>query len=490
MDSEFLAALDEDVEVHISEGLISVQPFSPPSLSASQIKQLELLQHLSIYSELLILVCAAKGMGKTFIAKALLASREAPDQSLMLEADFSLSYLDILHNIAQFLDLAELADDVDGIEQQVLSQCLSIAEEEQGSVLLIIDQAEQLSDEVLEDINQLALLAPNALHIMLLAPLGFDESKLITLSEPQAPFHVMEIEPLMEDEAEILLLEQFPETEWSAEQVDYIIQQSVGNPGKILYLAQQLISGVNPPQKAGVITKFPITHLAAILLIASVFIIAYLYQNDSPVLEEGFVDIDDKPALSSQLELPKVSQGVDEKNSAMLVSYKTKQTEEIDFNFQQSGALEKPQIKAESKVLEVKEDVVPQTVLKESSLKKPKIKESAVIVTEQRKLEAFYTKDERSLMSAANSEYVIQVFGSYSTENAEIFMKSNEASNVTFKRYQTLHKGKPWHVVVVGPFESRAVAAKQSKRLADKLRKQNPWVRSISPIQADLKARN
>ncbi|MGK0405331.1 MAG: type II secretory pathway predicted ATPase ExeA, partial [Oleispira sp.] len=241
MDTDFLAALDS-VDEQVNEKEMTSQAFSPPNLSSSQLKQLELLQHLSLYSELLIVVCAKKGMGKTFIAKSLFAVREIPDQSLMFEADCSLSYLDILHNLAQFLDLADLADDIEGIEQQVLSQCLYVSEEEQGSVLLIIDQAEQLSNEVLEDINQLALLAPHALHIMLLAPLGFD-NKLLALPEPRAPFHIMDLEPLADDEAEVLLLEQFPQKEWEAEHIDYIVQQSAGNPGKILYLAQKLLSG-------------------------------------------------------------------------------------------------------------------------------------------------------------------------------------------------------------------------------------------------------
>ena len=119
MDTETITALDDDIQPEFDERLISVAPFVPPSLSTSQLKQLELLQHLSLYSELLILFSGEKGMGKTFIAQALIASREDPDQNLLVDADFSLSYLDILHSIAQYIDLAEL-DDVEALAHPAL----------------------------------------------------------------------------------------------------------------------------------------------------------------------------------------------------------------------------------------------------------------------------------------------------------------------------------------------------------------------------------
>jgi len=462
MDTGFLAALEDD---QVVDSLIRTLPFSPPSLSSSQLKQLELLQHLSLYSELLILVCAEKGKGKTFIAKALLASREIPDRSLMIEADFSLTYLDVLHKLAQFLDLAELADDMNSIEQQVLAQCLKIATEEQGSVLLIIDLADQLSDEVLEDINQLALLAPNALRIMLLAPLGF-ENKLLLLADPQAPFHVMEIEALSAEEAEILLLEQYPDKEWDVEQLDYIVQQSVGNPGKILYLAGQLISGVKPQQISVEESKFPITHIAAMVLVATALIIAYLYQDHfsavEPQLELAVLETVAPEADSPFSSEPGVAGpvlSIVEERPSEVVEEEAKLSEEVDFNFAQ------PEV----------ESVPQKSVLKESTLVERKV---------------VYSQSEQLLMSVPGTGFVIQLFGSHTPKSARAFINSNTTTAIQLSSYQTLYKGKPWHVVIAGPFSSKIAATQQSKRLSTRLRQQKPWIRSISPIQADLKSRD
>lgn len=478
MDTEHLAALN-DTDSNIGESLSNAQIFSPPSLSASQLKQLELLQHLSLYSEMLIVVCAEKGMGKTFLANALLAARETPDQSLMLEADFSLSYLDTLHHLAQFLDLANLVDDIDSIEQQVLAQCVSVSEDDQGSILLIIDQAEQLSDDVLQDINQLALLAPNALHIMLLAPLGF-ENKLLALAEPQAPFHVMEVEPLADDEAEILLLEHFPEKHWEAEQVDYIIQQSTGNPGKILYLAQQVISGGAGLQQQE--SKFPITHVAAIGLVAFALIGTYFYQNNAieanneALLEvEAIATIEPTPVLASPIEQNaggSADKSADDSiettaapNDGSLEAVAP--AEEVDFNFPADSATLSSTAQSTAQVKDpVKAAVKPAA--------KPK---------------ASYSKDEQALMSAANSAFVIQLFGSYSADSADTFMTTHASKAIDLYRYQGEYKSKPWHVVLAGPFESKAIALQQAKQLPAKLRNQNPWVRPVADIQTILSNR-
>ncbi|MGK0405365.1 MAG: septal ring-binding cell division protein DamX, partial [Oleispira sp.] len=51
------------------------------------------------------------------------------------------------------------------------------------------------------------------------------------------------------------------------------------------------------------------------------------------------------------------------------------------------------------------------------------------------------------------------------------------------------YNGKPWHVVIAGPFESREKARLQSQDFSAKLRNQKPWVRPVSAIQLVLKDR-
>jgi septal ring-binding cell division protein DamX len=93
-------------------------------------------------------------------------------------------------------------------------------------------------------------------------------------------------------------------------------------------------------------------------------------------------------------------------------------------------------------------------------------------------------------MLASNNAFVIQLFGSYSVKNAQIFMDANTTNAMKLLRYETEYKSKPWHVVIAGPFESREQALLQSKELSAKLRNQKLWVRPVSAIQLVLNDRS
>ena len=490
MDTEILAALDDTK--HDSNGRqISSGPFSPPSLSASQYKQLELLQHLALYSELLILFSGEKGMGKTFLANSLIASREAPDQSLMVDCDFSLSYLDILHKIAQHFDLAEI-EEVERLESQILQYCEQLLEDEQGSFLLVLDQAEQLSSETLLHINQLALILPSVFHVILLAIPNIEET-LLSLPEPHAPLHIMDVDALSEDDGEVILLQQFPEKEWAADEVDYILSQSKGNVGKLLYLAGQIASGI-APASVKVSAKFPITHIAAIVLITSAFVMSFLYQNeqaDETIISSEIVDVlasNSTPAITDAANNSSHQIAEDESFAA------DESEQEIDFNFiepMKVTSVSAPQDTAKEIASPV--EVISPASNTQSSANITKTTNSDTIKTTNVLSSAAsatsLTSSESQLLAAPASSFIAQLFGSYSEKNAQAFIQEHANTGSTLLYYRTEHKGKAWFVVVSGPYASKTVAKESAAKLPAGLRKQNPWVRSIKPIQQVLSAR-
>jgi len=490
MDMEAMTALDDDIDHDIDTRLISVAPFSPPSLSASQYKQLELLQHLSLYSELLILFSGEKGMGKTFIAQALIASREEPDQSLMVDADFSLSYLDILHQIAQYIDLAEL-DDVEVLERQIIQYYEQLVEDDQGSFLLVVDQADQLSNQVLLHLNQLALMQPNALHVMLLATPILEEV-LVNLPEPHAPLHVMSVEYLTENESEIILLEQFPEQDWSGEQVEYMLQQSKGSPGKLMYIAQRISEGKTLDVKAK--AKFPIAHAAAILMVASMLVVSFLYKNSQSVE----VGVEELVVTSPDLVEARIGQ-----STPGLVESDAE--EEIDFNFIEpvevstanenisdsvgaSKAVSSPVLK-QQQVATSRLNTDQSRADTDATASTPSVEPLNVVRAAAAKDRIGFSDAEQVLIKADSSTFIVQLFGSYSDKNARIFIQENNDKAGRLLSYRTEHKGKTWFVVVSGPFNSKEAAKKSVGKLPAKLRKQQPWVRSIEPIQTLLNTR-
>lgn len=497
MDSEVITALD-DVDQDLNARLNSTAPFSPPSLSVSQYKQLELLQHLSLYSELVILFSGEKGMGKTFIAQALIASREDPDQSLMIDADFLSTYLDILQQIAQHIDLAEL-DNVEALESQVIGRCQQLLDDEQGSFLLIVDDADQLSNEVLLNLNQLALIQPNALHVMFLATPALEEV-LSELPEPHAPLHIMQVDCLTESESEIVLLEQFPDQDWSGEQVDYMLKQAKGSPGKLMYIAQQLAAGSGDQDEQKEKSKFPITHIAAMLLVASVLIVSFLYKSSQTTAIEA--------PQTSQIEAVSVTSvaTVDPEMQIKeeVAAVKDASEEEIDFNF-----IEPVSVSSDSSIEGNVDGTITQSdqtsidspVVKSPVVKSPKIKDSTITnkkvtddtvsatKTDRAGKSISFSIDEERLLSAKSTTFATQLFASYSEKSAQTFIQDNKTKVGALLYYRTEYKGKPWFVVVSGPFESKDIARAEVAKLPASLRKQKPWVRSIEPIQASLVVR-
>ena len=101
-----------------------------------------------------------------------------------------------------------------------------------------------------------------------------------------------------------------------------------------------------------------------------------------------------------------------------------------------------------------------------------------------------FSKAEQLLIDAKSSAFVVQLFGSHSENSASVFMRENIGQANQLLSYRTEYQGKSWFVVVSGPFESRTIAKKSLDKLPAKLRKQQPWVRSIEPVQILLKARD
>jgi DamX protein len=209
-------------------------------------------------------------------------------------------------------------------------------------------------------------------------------------------------------------------------------------------------------------------------LVAFALIGTYFYQNSSTVVaSQPIQDIDViafEPATFP--EIPPLSGDVDMESSPVKTEL-SEPEQEIDFNFPEVDevAVILPQNTDSDKSVLSEQVVSELTVNKPAELKEPVIN---------------YSKDEQILLSASNSDFVIQLFGAYSADNTAVFINAHATKVMKLLSYQTEYKGKPWHVVIAGPFESKVAALEQSKRLPVELRNQKPWVRPVSAIQAEL----
>jgi septal ring-binding cell division protein DamX len=154
--------------------------------------------------------------------------------------------------------------------------------------------------------------------------------------------------------------------------------------------------------------------------------------------------------------------------------------EEVDFNFAQPDIVGSVEV---SKVVSVN------AALKEAKAYELAAVEAVAQEAVSKQSKVVYSKDEALLLSAASDGFVIQLFGSYSSNNAQSVISANTKKAIELRSYQTQYQGKPWFVVIAGPFGTKLIATQQAGQLSAKLRQQKPWIRAIAPIQVGLKAR-
>jgi len=96
------------------------------------------------------------------------------------------------------------------------------------------------------------------------------------------------------------------------------------------------------------------------------------------------------------------------------------------------------------------------------------------------------TAFEQSLLAAAPGSYTVQILGSRSAGSIRQFLA--EHGELTGGGYfETRYQSQPWYVLVAGNYSQRQSAELAISRMPADVRQLQPWVRSLSDIQADLR---
>lgn len=125
-----------------------------------------------------------------------------------------------------------------------------------------------------------------------------------------------------------------------------------------------------------------------------------------------------------------------------------------------------------------------------------KVVPAVVAVVEQRAKDAIlseaptavYNESEQKLLSWNSKGYTLQMLGAREIKSVRDFI-SDYSSYGEFLWFSTELKGSPWYVVVYKEFGTRNEASESLAKLPADLRKQQPWPRTISGIQQELRKR-
>ncbi|GJM13328.1 MAG: hypothetical protein DHS20C12_17310 [Pseudohongiella sp.] len=91
-----------------------------------------------------------------------------------------------------------------------------------------------------------------------------------------------------------------------------------------------------------------------------------------------------------------------------------------------------------------------------------------------------------SLLESAPTNFAVQLLASHSEANISEFI-AQLGSDHPAGYFETRYQGKPWFVAVLGAFDDRDKASRAIASLPAKLRSNEPWIRSVAGIQADIR---
>ena len=501
METDF--PLEQDNDEAVTAVTSRSYTMSVPTLLPGQYKHLELLAHLASFSEMLVAVSGPDGSGKTTLAMALSAQCEEPESSLFIAADLMLGLPAILQAIARYWDMPQLPDDLvaarDAVRQAAQEQA-----ENGKSLLIVIDQAEQLDQDTLNAISHFALLAPQTISFALFGTAGFE--LLFRQSPASAPLHVLELEPLSSDDAALLLQLVYTPGQplpLNPDELASIYDMSGGWPSALLLAAELFLldPSVDAPAASVSVDKkparFPLAHILAIVVVAAALGISFLFRGDDASDAEPEVTEAVAPAVPAvvpqTMGASRDQEPAAEESKAGALSSLETETSEVkppqvaslpDYNYvakESNAAVDSPAEEAqtnESSVVKADSADVKaaEPVLKPEPKAAPPVEAGRT-----------YTSAEKTLLATADG-FIVQLFGSYQSANAASFRKEWQGKLVgSLYQYQTMHKGKPWHVVVAGVFNTRDEAKAAVDTMPPVLRRQSPWIRDITAVHEALK---
>lgn len=165
----------------------------PIELLPSQMANLEMINHLASYSELMVLVVGPQGSGKSFVAAALQQAKSEKTYVLAIDAAGLGGIPDLTQRIADHWGLGRMPEAAEQ-QRQLLINAAQYHDGQGNGLLVVIDDAHLLDADTLNEIAVLAKLVRQGLAIVLCGDSGFELQ--LRGSPSQAEVHPIILPPL------------------------------------------------------------------------------------------------------------------------------------------------------------------------------------------------------------------------------------------------------------------------------------------------------
>ncbi|NVK43441.1 MAG: AAA family ATPase [Oceanospirillaceae bacterium] len=509
--------------------------FEPPS----RLQLLEKLQYLIRYSDFLLLVDGKRGSGKTTLLRQLRPETEGRCARLTL--DTCTGSTEVLQQIADASGLDVSEDEADPLQR--LHTHSRLLEEAGQLWLILIDNADHLSDEALQLLVNFQCSASRTLRLVLASPRISSRLDALGLDELlDGHLHTETLGSFSSEEAEEFLRRRYPALEvLDSRRLYKLVQQSDRLPGTLESLASKALrlkQSELPLRRKSARPLLPF-GVAGLILLTMVSVAGWIWWQPQP-------DLADAERLSVPLKvpaLPAIAEEVateivlrpppgDHERAAVSLPEQAGVVDQDDVVVEQltgRGAAEAPASLAQADVswfeqtgpavgefesiasvsgLQQKASVAqphPESVAEslpsvdatrqaltdnalETTVAQAKAEQKAL-----KKLEATSSPipenavaDEARLLQWSDKGYTLQLLGARQAATADNFIAAQTDAD-DFHYFSTLYKGKPWHVVIYGRFDSRQAAVDAVEELPEELRALEPWARSIQSVKADIR---
>lgn len=496
---------------------------------------LDQLLHYCRFGEQVVLLTGSTGSGTSTILEMLLSELYDQMDCCRVNAEEMLSPDQLLLSLAEQLDFSAPGSIVDLLND--LRHCAD-HDHDAEPVLIAVDQAQYLSVEGYELLMHLSQSDPGLVHLLFVGEYQVEQlAKLGGFDE--ADLQLLELEALTEPEtAEFLtgLLHSVAyvgEPPLSEDQLSVLYQQSSGNLVEIKRVAPELL-GLDAERDAGRFS-IPATHMAVVGVLAVLLLLSWFLPDSEPpddlsgavqasgqrVSEPIVLDID-----RGDRQIPTTA-GSDAVNAADTVSDVTAKALPVSKPAVTATAAIKPQPtsvaaqatapqavtakiavtpspsvvqapppvspavpKAAAAKIEPAKAVVEKAVTAKATVPArppvtPEVPGSAPLASVA--ADENIPPREQRLLKLAASHYMLQLLGSVDEQRTREFVKQY-VGKFALTYFETRRNGSPWFVVVAGPYKDREVAKAAASSLPDKLQQQQPWARSVSSVQADIRA--
>lgn len=85
------------------------------------------------------------------------------------------------------------------------------------------------------------------------------------------------------------------------------------------------------------------------------------------------------------------------------------------------------------------------------------------------------------------NQYMVQLLAAHNKGKVDSYVAVARRT-LKVHVYETRRSGKPWYVVVAGPYRDQAAARTAITGLPKGLSEGQPWLRSVASVHADLRA--